>query len=429
MKFSDKTVLILGTSTGTKEIIQYIHENGGRVLVTDYYEEDHSPEKRAADKSYSVSTDDLDKLEQIVIDERANCVYAGISEFNILQAIRLSERCGLPFYCDENQWNSVADKSLFRNMCEEYNVPCPCTFFTGDDLNNEPIETWEYPLVVKPTDCAASVGVHICNSPTELMENSKEALAHSESGKIIVEEMVAGYEFTAHYTIYNGKASLTCLDNRYPTAVHEGSVTTIPAARVYPSLFLDEYINQANAAISKMWEGLGIQYGITFVQGIYNPTKNKFAIFEGALRGAGECPCFYTERLSNVNYMQMMLDSLLLNELPDQPWNDDPNMNGRVCGTISLIAKHGTVKSIIGLEGIVKESKHIIRYESRYPVGSTTPDGDTLHQIMIRFFLVCENREELAKEICRINNAVNVFNEQGESLVIKFDHSRLEGLE
>ena len=72
MKFSDKTVLILGTSTGTKEIIQYIHENGGRVLVTDYYEEDHSPEKRAADKSYSVSTDDLDKLEQIVIDERAN---------------------------------------------------------------------------------------------------------------------------------------------------------------------------------------------------------------------------------------------------------------------------------------------------------------------------------------------------------------------
>ena len=144
-------------------------------------------------------------------------------------------------------------------------------------------DTLRYPLVVKPVDGSASVGVHICLNEEDLRVGITNAIAASEKGSIIIEEYVQGNEFTAHYTISGGNASLSCVDNRYPVAVHGGSVTTIPAARIYPSIYTEQYMNSVNPAMIRLCESLNLEYGVVFVQGIYNPNSDQFWIFEGGL--------------------------------------------------------------------------------------------------------------------------------------------------
>lgn len=426
--YEGKKLLILGSSTGAIDLIKHAQKNGAYVFVADYLEPEKSPAKQYADEAILMSTGDTDKLEALIREKGIDCVYAGISEFNLIQAMRLAERCNLPFYCNEDQWNTMADKDLFRQLCEKNHVPCPQTYYAGTEVPADLPDTINYPAVVKPVDASSSVGVTICPDKETLLAAIPVAFEASTNGKIIIEQFVKGFEFTAHYTVYNGKATLSCIDNRYPTAVHEGTVTTIPAGRIYPSLFVDEYLNSVNDSLVKMCESLGLEFAVLFVQGMYDPETGDFNIFEGALRGAGECPYRYIEPINDINYATMILDSLMLNGELEGEWPDDPHMKGKSCGVVSYIAKHGTVGKIEGLEETVAALDDVVDFESRYPVGSTTPDGNTLHQLMVRFFLICDDREQMAKDVLYINDHVNVYDTEGESLALKFDPNRLFGL-
>ena len=428
-KHKGKKLLILGSSTGSVDLIKHAQGQGVFVYVADYYDVEDSPAKQCADEAVLLSTANLDALEAYIHDKKIDCVYAGISEFNLIQAMKLAERCGLPFYCNEEQWNKIANKTAFRELCIEHGVPCPQTFFAGSETPEDIEDVVQYPAIVKPADASSSVGITICPDRAALLAAIPIAQQVSQGGEIIIERFVEGYEFTAHYTIFNGKATLSSIDNRYPVSVHEGDVTTIPAARIYPSSFIENYISIANAPLVNLCESLNLEYAVIFVQGLYNPQTNAFSIFEGALRGAGECPYRLIEKTAGVNYATMILDSLLSNSHLEGTWNDDPFMKHKSCGVISYVALHGTVGDIVGFEDTVASLPNIIDSESRYPVGSVTPDGDTLHQLMLRFFLVCEDREQLAKDINYINSCVNVYDTDGKNLAIKFDPARLAGLE
>lgn len=427
-KFKGKKVLFLGSNAGTIDLVRYAQRNGAYVLVADYYDDGQSPAKQIADESILVSTADLDKLEAIVRNKKIDCIYCGISEFNLIQAMRLSERCKKPFYCSEEQWSEIAEKQKFRALCERYSVPCPRTYYVGEAAPVRLPAEAEYPVVVKPVDGSGSAGVSICQDEAALRIGIESAFSNSTIGKIIIEQFVTGYEFTAHYTIYDGRATLSCIDNRYPTAVHEGSVTTIPAARVYPSLFTDEFIETVNESMIKLCEGLGVKFGVLFVQGLFNPDTSQFAIFEAGLRSAAECPFKLIRDVNGVDYSTMILDSMLLDSMPEIDWKDDPHLNGRSCGVVSYIAKHGVVGEIKGLEETVGSLTSVTDYELRYPVGSETPDGDTLHQLLLRFFMVCDSREQMARDVDFINCNVDVLDSNGRSLALKFDPNRLFAL-
>lgn len=55
----------------------------------------------------------------------------------------------------------------------------------------------------------------------------------------------------------------------------------------------------------------------------------------------------------------------------------------------------------------------------RYPEGSVAPKGDTLRQLMLRFVMVCDNKEKMKKDITYLNEHIFVLNNMGENMVIK----------
>lgn len=426
-KFDNKTLLVLGSNVGAVDMICYAQENGAKVIAADYYPPERSEAKRYADRHVLVSTADIQALKEIVEKENVNGILAGISEFNLLKAMELSKLCGLPFYCTREQWDMVESKDCFRQLCIESGVPCPKTYFTGTEIPEDAWNTFTYPLVLKPVDASASSGVFICHTEEELRKHIPESAKKSAKKTIIIESFVQGSEFTAHYTICDGKAALACIDNRYPIALHEGNVTTIPIARIYPSVFAENYIEKVNASVIQMCERLGMQDGILFIQGIHNPENGEYSIFEAGLRCAGEAPYRFLKEITGYNFIQILVDHALLGSSDYDLTIEKPLLNGKCCGIVSYAAHHGTVGSIEGLEEAVSVCRGVLGYENRYPVGREVPDTDTLRQLMIRFIMLCEGRQQMAEDIKKLNDHIHVRNTEGNDMIEKFDPKRLFG--
>ena len=287
------------------------------------------------------------------------------------------------------------------------------------------IEALSYPVVVKPVDSCASVGVTICHNREELEKAIPTALEKSEKKRLIIEEFFEGEEFTAHYTIANGAVSLSCVDNRVPVAIHEGNVTTIPVARVYPSTLINEYIAQVNDKVMDLCRSLNLVAGVLFVQGLYNRQRNEFSIFEGGLRCAGEAPYRIIEKVNGVSFMDNLVDYALLGRVTDFDMSlEDPYLKGKSCCVTSFVSKGGTVGKIVGYDEIRNRVPSIVDSECRYHEGSVTPNGNTLRQIVLRFVLVCDTKEQMIRDVESINNSVQVLDDQGKDLCYRFDVKR-----
>ena len=423
--FVGKTLLMLGSNSGSVEMVCYAKDRGAHTIVVDNLPIEQSIAKQYSDEHLLISTADINTLIQIIKSKHVDGIISGISEFNLIKARELSEVSDRRFYCSSDQWNKIEHKNEFRELCKNYDVSCPNTYYIGRNINECDLNKLTYPVVVKPVDGAASIGVHICEDKVELKNAFNDAIKCSYIGLVIVEEYVYGNEFTAHYTICNGKASLSCIDNRYPISIHEGKVTTIPIARIYPSIYIDNYIKSVNNSMIRLCESLKLDNGVLFVQGIYNKDMDKFWIFEAGLRSAAELPSRFLEKINGVNYLHNIIDYILLGKGTLDLSKEDPYLHGKCCGIVSFAAKKGVVGEIKGLEEAVKSTPSVIDYECRYSKGCTIPDTDTLRQLMVRFVMVSESREKMAQDVDYLNNHITVLDKEGKNMVIKCDPNRI----
>ena len=423
-KFSQQRVLILGSNVGSAEIVKYARLNDAYTIVADNLPPEQSRAKLVSDDSVLISTADIDSLISFVARENITNVMSGISEFNLTQSIEIAKACGMPFYCTRAQWDSVGRKDQFRKQCEKFKVPCPKTWFVGNDTLGE-LSSIVYPVVIKPVDASASVGVRICKNEIELLDAEIVARNQSKSGAIIVESFFSGTEFTAHYTISGGRARLSMIDDRHGISIHEGTVTTIPVARVYPSTCLTDYLEQVDPAMIALSESLGVTNAVMFIQGIHDKTTGNFTIFEGGLRPAAEATWRLVNHINGINPLHHLVDQCILGNSNYELSREDPRLGGAIGSVVSLAGRSGNIGKIVGVERVLDEVSSIFDWESRYSVGSFVPDSDSLRQIMIRFFMHNASACDLVSDIEFINRYVHVFNESGEEISLHFNPQEL----
>ena len=424
-KFEGKKLLLLGSNVGTLDLIRYAKKHGAYTIVADNLSVEESIGKQFSDDNVLISTGDIETLKEYIRDHNVNGVFAGVSEFNLLNAMKLCDFFGFSFYCTKDQWDAIEDKESFRQLCLKFHVPCPHTYYTGTQLPDHLLASINYPVIIKPVDSCSSIGISICRDKESLISSIPEAVNNSKKRRFIIEEFFEGDEFSAHYTIANGQVSLSCVDNRIPVAIHDGDVTTIPIARIYPSSFIDEYIKQVDDKMKELCKSLHLDTGVLFIQGLYNKKSNRFSIFEAGLRCAGEAPYRLIEKINGISFMNNFVDYALLGRVDNfESRNDDPYLKGKICCVASFVSKGGRVGKILHFEETVKAIPSIIDSECRYHEGDLTPSGNTLRQIMLRFVLICDNREQLIKDIETINNSIEVLDDRGMAMCYTFDAKR-----
>lgn len=416
-----KKLLVLGSNVGTLDIIRYAKRRGVHTIVADNLPVERSFGKQYADDNVLISTGDLDRLEDYIRKEGVSAVLAGISEFNLLNAMELCRRMGFPFYCSREQWDIVENKERFRTLCERFDVPCPRTQYVGFLPCENVLQGIRVPVIVKPVDSSASIGITICRDREILKEAVSLACNNSSVKRVIIEDFIEGQEFSAHYTISNGEAVLSSIDNRIPVRVHEGDVTSIPVARVYPSSFIEEYLEQVNPQLIRLCSSLELDTGVLFVQGIHSETDG-FHIFEAGLRCAGEAPYRILERVNGTSFMERLVAFSLGEQVKDvDVGKEDPFLNGKHCCVTSFVSKGGRISQISGYEDITAKVPSIVDKECRYHEGDLTPSGDTLRQIVMRFVLVCNTRDQLMEDIKTINHSIRILDGEGKDLCVFFD--------
>lgn len=419
-KFLDKKLLLLGTNVGSIEIVNYAKSEGAYVIVADNLPNEKSPAKLIADESLLISTNDIDALSKYVKDKNINGVFCGVSEFNIKNVKRICDAANLPCYFSWKHWNAFMDKGNFKHLCEKYNVPTPITFFSGtkDDYNNKKNQIHiVYPVIIKPTDCGANIGISICTKESDLERCLEIAFTASNSNQAIIEQYVEGIEISSTYVIQEDVCKMVCMSSKLAYRSKDGK-RALANAHIYPSPVLDKFEQVVDEKIKGMILGEGLKNCTIFFQGIYD--GNDFFIFESGLRMEGTATFRITEAICGQSFMHFMVDNVMDVDTNYNISYENPHFNGQKCILFSQISKAGVLTKIDGWDYIYN-NPIIISTEKRHVIGSSIKEDGTLRQTMFRYVLLDDNEKRIVDTIRQIQKEVIAYDENGNNMIINND--------
>lgn len=160
-----KTLLFLDANDTQRESVVYAKECGYRVITCDNIPS-HAVHA-LADRSYNVSTYDIDALKKVVEKEHVDGVVYLASAHGLYGATHLIEQYhlpGIPYVVEK----MFSNKSNFRHFLKENGFPCP-QFQAIKSYDEVDVASLNYPLIVKPVDSSGgNVGITKVLKPTDL---------------------------------------------------------------------------------------------------------------------------------------------------------------------------------------------------------------------------------------------------------------------
>lgn len=213
----EKFVLILGAGLMQRPSIESAKELGYKTLVVDA-----NPNAVCvpfADRFEKVDLKDMEGIAKLALsmkDEIAGIFTAG-TDFSASVSYA-SEKCSLVSHSFQAALNA-SNKVLMRECFARENVPSP-DFFEADEkflqsLNSITSAKIEFPKVVKPVDNMGARGCRLVRCTEEFVPALREAISYSRTGKAIVEDYMAGPEFSIDALVFNGKVTITGFADRH----------------------------------------------------------------------------------------------------------------------------------------------------------------------------------------------------------------------
>lgn len=415
-----KKLLILGGILSMIEVIQRAHEYGIHVTVTDYLE--NSPAKKYADKSFLISTTDVDAVVELCRKESIDGIYTGNVDLLLPYYADICEKTGLPCYGTKEHFKIMTDKKLFKDICRKYGVPTIHEYTLSDIKNNN----IKYPVIVKPIDSSGSRGISICHNKDELESGIEKALSFSPSKQYIVEQYMTGDEVVLYYYFQDGNPVFIGMCDRYVDNEQQG-VAQLPTAYIFPSKHLDDHLKNTDGLIKNMFKGLKMQNGPIFLQGFI---ENGIPyIYEPGYRTNGAREQYIFGSINNVDSVDMLLHFALTGRMSDINIEkiSDPFIHGKYACKLSPLIKKGKVEQIVGLDDII-DYPSVVKVVLNNNVGDEITDDKigTLQQVAYRAFIVEDSLSALKDTIDSIYRSVKYYDTNGSSMMLKeFDTSIL----
>ena len=417
-KFDGKKLLFLGTSVASVSMVQYAQQEGAYVIVTDNLPPRLSEAKQIANEAAEVSTRDVPMLCAFAREKKVDGVLCGVSEGNLRAVQAVCQELSLPCYFTKEQWDVCQDKKKFKALCIEYGVPVPCEYPVDTSFE---LDAVNYPVIVKPTDGFAAVGITICGTREELESAIEYAKCNSPNGRVIVEDYITGTEITSVYTIKNGDISFSLLRDRYPSQDHAG-VTAQFDASIAPSRFYKEYLVTVDPYIKKMLKAIHAYAGVAFFQGI--ATDHGIFIFECGYRMNALCDYNNLEDANGINYMHMMVDYALTGEMDGDLSRDNPCPD-RYCCIFNMTAHGGTIGQLKGLD-LCRKLPGVLYAEFLLPVGHEVVENNSMAQSVFRAYMNATDLGHLKQLILSIQEYICVEDVNGKNMLfLPFDTERI----
>ena len=414
MNLAGKRLLILGANPETAGLVKKANELGITTYVTDYDPSAYA--KRFATHPENIDASHVDELYDLVCSECIDGVLVGVAEKLLSPYAELCRRLNFPCFGTSDVFDLMTDKFRFKNVCRTYGVPVVSEYTVEDYSDTEKLKNIPLPVVVKPADSCSSKGISVCHTFSELKYGIEKALSFSEGKKLLVEKYMTCEEAVIYYVIQNGNPSCVAVCDRYTNKDQVG-VAQLPTAYIFPSCYTESYSAEVDANVKKMLRGIGIQNGTLFIQSFVE--NGKFYFYESGFRLNGAQEHYIVSALGGIDVKELLVHFALTGRMADFDITKSvcPQFSKMGC-KYSPLVRTGHIAKLYGLERIEK-LPGIISVNPSYDEGDVVDGYGTLKQIIARFFVVRNTKEELKETIDAINGELVVLDDEGKSMLLK----------
>ena len=407
-----KKLLIMGANPETVSLILKAKEMGYYTIVTDY--DPNAYAKKYADEPANVNAVDVDALVALAKEKNVDGVVVGVAEALLPAYCEVCKRLGFPAYSTKEKFEIMTRKDFFKSKCREYGVPT-IREFDVDDLHSV-----IYPVIVKPVDSCSSKGIRVCQDRKELDAAITYALQFSASEKYLIEEYMQGDEVISYYVMQDGKPIFVGMCDRY-TYKEKSDLVQLPTSYIFPSRHIDSYISRTDTAVKAMIRGLGLKNGSIFFQ-CFVDKDGIVRIYEPGYRLNGAQEHLLISKISGIDAKEMYINFALNGKVAYEDLSIKANpLHNQICCKLSPLVKTGKIEFIDGLDDIAK-LEDVVSINPSYNQGDMVGGLGTLKQIICRFFIVSNCKDDLIKTIDRIYQLLKVEDEKGNDMLIgRFD--------
>lgn len=417
-----KKLLIMGSSFGSKELVEYAKSQGIYTIVTDYNDPSKSSAKQYADESWMISTADFDELEKKCKEEKIDGIICGISGFNVPCSIEMCKRLGLPFYTTKEAWQYTGNKYDFKALCRKVGLPVATDYFVSDPPTEEELLKIKFPVVVKAVDLGANRGMSYCGNTDEVKIAIEYAHSLSKNRKVVIERELHGTEYGAYYALTNGEASLVSL---WPMLNQPGLPSNCYSVQCTDCDVLDVFLKEVDPYCKRFFKEGGMTDGVCWFELIHDSDGHFYAL-EMGYRLSGDMMALPLIDTTGFNSYKWLVENSLGVKKSKDDLPPSQTVNYEKCGCSYILWSNetsGVVKSIEGVNQILEIPG--VKLTPKVKVG----DSFGPHQYLLTFTFTCDNAKQVCELIEKINKTVSVNDENDDDVVIRFtDFERIKKL-
>lgn len=408
-------IAILGGNPETGALVDVANNMGLQTVVLDPYPQ--SPAKQSAAISFDVDVTDLDAVDRIIQEEKITGVLVGVADPLVPYYQKICARNDLYCYATEKIIHALTSKTNFADACEAHGLSVT-PLFQFNWRSPDAVTNFDYPLVVKPVDAGAGVGISICRTPQEFQSGVDKALAVSIRKDIRVEKYMQCDDMFVYYTFVDGVAYLSATADRYKTD-RQGKFSSVCIAAEYPSRHANRFLREVHPKLVEMFRALGVKNGVLLIQ--FFVDESAFYAYDPGFRLQGEAPHLYLKHFNHFDHREMLLHFAITGQMwaGDFQQVNDATFNGQFATTVWVLLKSGRIGLIEGLEKI-RSHTNVIEIMKRFQSGDTVTSEmiGTERQVFARIYTTAQTPEESQEVLRFIHENLVVRDESGTDMVL-----------
>ncbi len=413
----NKRLLILGGNPETKSLVEHANNLGIYTIVIDHVK--NSPAKHSAKESYDIDVLNIELLFEKVKNLKLDGILVGVADILVPSYFKICEILNLPCYATLESIKVFSSKSNFINECEKLKIDVIPYYDINIKNFKKNIKKIQFPVLVKPVDNGAGVGMNISYNESDLKNHIDIALSNSKKKKFIVERLMKCDDMLVYYTISNGEIYLSAAADRF-TLKSQGKGSPVCNIAIYPSKHLEQYIDKINNKIINLISKTKVQNGVLNIQ--FFVENGKFYAYDPGFRLQGEAPHLYLYDVNDFDNRSMLINFAVNSSYSENlKIKNDPFFKGYKALTLWVLLKKGKIKYIKGIDYIINNID-VINFIQRLNVGDKIDSNmiGTERQVFGRFYLKAKFIDELYMNVNFIRKNLKILNEENKSLIIDF---------
>ncbi len=253
-----KKLAIIGASYLQQPLVKKCKELG--VYSICFAWEEGAVCKDLCNKFYPISTVDKDAILKVCMEEKIDGITTIASDVATLTVCYVAEKMGL--LGNPDKYSLIAtNKYLMRQCFMDYGVPSP-KFCLTDGQIPEMLNTFSFPVIVKPTDRSGSRGVEKVLKRDDLQEAINRACKESFQKKAVIEEFIEGREISVESISFKGKHYVLQITDKVTTE----APYFVELEHHQPSSLPEDIKTKVKSIVLNALDALHIQYGASHAE-------------------------------------------------------------------------------------------------------------------------------------------------------------------